>query len=92
MSLPASPVFWGVAALALGALLATCDGVRPGAAPDSQAARRAESTREMLPGTWLREYTSRDVNVRRVLRLQPDGAFLESVRGIDPADVRAVLS
>jgi len=85
MSLPASPVFWGVAALAVGALLATCDGVRPDATPDTQAARRTENTRDMLPGTWLREYTSRDVRVRRVLRLQPDGAFHEAVRGVDPA-------
>jgi hypothetical protein len=84
MSLPASPVFWGVAALALGALLATCDAVRPDAAADAPAARRAENTRELLSGTWLREYTSGDARVRRVLRLQPDGEFRESVRGVDP--------
>ena len=85
MSLPASPVFWGVAALALGALLATCDAVRPGATADAPAARRAETTRDLLSGTCLREYTSRDVRVRRVLSLQPDGAFREAVRGVDPA-------
>ena len=85
MSLPASPVLWGVAALALAALLASVEGARPGAAADANTARRAEDTRELLPGTWLREYTARDVRVRRILTLAPGGAFRESVRAIDSA-------
>jgi hypothetical protein len=85
MSLPASPVLWGVAALALAGLLAAVEGARPGAGADANTARRAEDTRELLPGTWLREYTARDVRVRRVLTLAPGGAFRESVRAVDPA-------
>jgi hypothetical protein len=85
MSWPAARVLWGAAALAAGVLLATCNAVQPGSAPDTAAERRAEEVRDLLPGTWLREYTSQDVRVRRVLRLQRDGAFHEAVRGVDPA-------
>jgi hypothetical protein len=85
MSLPASPVLWGVAALALAGLLASIEASRPGAAAEATTERRAEDTRELLPGTWLREYTARDVRVRRILTLAPGGAFRESVRAIDSA-------
>jgi hypothetical protein len=85
MSLPASPVLWGVAALALAGLLASIEAARPGAAAEATTERRAEDTRELLPGTWLREYTARDVRVRRILTLAPGGAFRESVRAIDSA-------
>ena len=85
MSLPAAPVLWGVAALALAGLLASIEASRPGASAEATTERRAEDTRELLPGTWLREYTARDVRVRRILTLAPGGAFRESVRAIDSA-------
>ena len=85
MSLPDSPVLWGVAALALAGLLAAVEASRPGTAAEASTERRAEDTRELLPGTWLREYTARDVRVRRILTLAPGGAFRESVRAIDSA-------
>ena len=85
MSLPDSPVLWGVAALALAGLLAAVEASRPGTAAEASTERRAEDTRELLPGTWLREYTERDVRVRRILTLAPGGAFRESVRAVDPA-------
>ncbi|HEX2544985.1 MAG TPA: hypothetical protein VHL79_08915, partial [Ramlibacter sp.] len=45
-------------------------------APDVQA----EDTRVQLQGTWLREYSERGVQVRRVLALEPGGDFHETVR------------
>jgi hypothetical protein len=85
MSWPAARVLWGAAALGVGALLATCNAIRPASTAETAAERRAEEVRDLLPGTWLREYTSQDVRVRRVLRLERDGAFHEAVRGVDPA-------
>jgi hypothetical protein len=40
---------------------------------------------DLLRGTWLREYAEGSVQVRRVLELEPDGAFRESVRIAEPA-------
>ena len=74
-----SPLPFGASlALALGALtmlVSHCGEPLPAA--DDPAAR--------LPGTWLREYQVQDVKVRRVLRLEPGGAFQEAVRAVDGA-------
>ena len=55
-------------------LLSTC-----GDALRSQDLQAADG-RVQLQGTWLREYTERGVQVRRLLALQPDGDFRENVR------------
>lgn len=47
-------------------------------APDPQA--DAESVRQRLVGTWLREYEQDGTRVRRVLVLQDDGKFTETYR------------
>jgi hypothetical protein len=80
-----SPAVWGLAALALGALMAAVDATQPSVDPDPHQRRSAQDTRELLEGTWLREYTSNGVRVRRVLVLEPGGAFREAVRGVDAA-------
>ena len=45
----------------------------------------AADRQDLLRGTWLREYSEGEVQVRRVLDLEPDGAFRESVRIDDGA-------
>jgi hypothetical protein len=40
----------------------------------------AADRQDLLRGTWLREYSDDGVQVRRVLELEPGGAFHESVR------------
>jgi hypothetical protein len=77
------PLAGALAALALAALLAQCT-----AAPDSGAAGPAarfdaQQTAELLPGTWLREYAEQGVQVRRLLTLEPRGAFREVARVTD---------
>jgi hypothetical protein len=54
-------------------------------ASDWQAALRttpdaAQDDAERLQGTWLREYSDQGTTVRRVLELEPGGAFHEAVR------------
>lgn len=80
-----SPVLWALCALALGALL--FDGAAPPgeAGSGAQATRSTQETEELLQGTWLREYSAQDVQVRRVLTLVPGGTFRESVRAVDAA-------
>jgi hypothetical protein len=73
---------WGLAALALGGLLALQDGARPGAGPGILA-RNASDVQDMLQGAWLREYTADGVKVRRVLTLDANGTFQERVRAVD---------
>ena len=68
-------------ALLLGALLAQCAG------PPGEGTRGlsfdAEQTAELLPGTWLREYAEKDVQVRRLLMLDAKGAFREVAQVTD---------
>ncbi|RYF40580.1 MAG: hypothetical protein EOO25_12235 [Comamonadaceae bacterium] len=45
----------------------------------------ARATQQRLVGTWLREFQEDGVRVRRVLVLQADGHFGETVRIIDAA-------
>lgn len=76
----ATPV---LAALTLAALLmlsSTWDG--PAAAVPTAAGIEGttEEIRELLQGTWVREYSGEGARVRRVLSLEPAGAFRESAR------------
>jgi hypothetical protein len=79
------PVLWALSALALGALLFNCATPPPDEPAGSQLTRTAQETEELLQGTWLREYSAQDVQVRRVLTLAPGGTFRESVRAVDAA-------
>ena len=72
------PVAGAVGVLALGAVLAQC-----APAPDSGLAFNAEETADLLPGTWLREYGEKGVQVRRLLTLEPRGSFHEVARVTD---------
>jgi hypothetical protein len=54
-------------------------------AGDAGLSRAALDTAELLRGHWLREYSQDGVRVRRLLDLQPDGAFHETVRVVDAA-------
>jgi hypothetical protein len=53
--------------------------------PDAGLSPAALATAEKLRGSWLRDYTEDGVRVRRVLELDPDGAFHEKVRVVDAA-------
>ena len=66
-----------VAALALGALLAQCASPPDSGETGPGLVFSTDQTAEMLPGTWLREYGEKDVRVRRLLTLEPQGAFRE---------------
>jgi hypothetical protein len=61
------------ALLALGVFLCGCEGPQPADAE------------QQLYGTWLRELDDRGVHSRRILVLQADGVFHESVRIVDAA-------
>lgn len=67
--------FAAAAVLGLGLLLAGCE-------PSPQDASD-ESVRERLVGHWLRDYDEGALHVRRLLVLQSDGQFRESVRAVD---------
>lgn len=82
MSRLRAPLTWGLAALALGGLFAIQDGIRPGAGP-GVLARSAGDVQDLLQGTWLREYAADGIQVRRVLSLDANGTFQESVRAVD---------
>lgn len=71
-------------ALALGAGLATC--AQPperAVAMDAGVQYGADEIADLLPGTWLREYTEEGVQVRRLLTLDPRGEFREVSRVTD---------
>ncbi|NML44226.1 hypothetical protein HHL11_10730 [Ramlibacter sp. G-1-2-2] len=44
-----------------------------------------EDDGELLQGTWLREYSDQGTTIRRVLDLEPSGAFHEAVRVVQPS-------
>ncbi len=72
-------------ALAGLALLGGCD--RPGPATPSHeaAANQPETVEERLQGSWLREDQAGGIQARRILVLEADGDFRESVRITDAA-------
>jgi hypothetical protein len=76
MPLTFLPARCAPALLALGMLLGGCD------APSAES---EQETAQKLHGTWLRETSDDAVRARRILVLQPDGAFRESVRIVDAA-------
>jgi hypothetical protein len=67
--------FAAAAVLGLGMLLAGCEPASHDASDDS--------VRERLVGHWLRDYDEGKLHVRRLLVLQSDGQFRESVRAVD---------
>jgi hypothetical protein len=74
------------ALLSLAALLCGCEGPPadgPDPAPASAVAESPEDTEQKLAGTWLREFKENGIGSRRILVLQPDGVFRESVRIVD---------
>ena len=73
---------WLLPLVGLGALTWALDSWLPATATRSPAALDRQ---DQLRGTWLREYSEGGVQVRRVLELDPHGAFRESVRIAEPA-------
>ena len=71
---------WLLPLVGLGALAWTLHTWLPATATLSSAALDRQ---DLLRGTWLREYSEDGVRVRRVLELEPGGAFHESVRIAD---------
>jgi len=74
-----------MAALALGALLAQCANPPDSGESGPNVAYDRQEVAELLPGTWLREYGEQGVQVRRLLTLEPKGAFHEVARVTDPS-------
>ena len=74
------PVAAALAALVLGAALAQCAGPPDSGESGPALSFNAEETADLLPGTWLREYSEKDVEVRRLLTLEPKGGFREVAR------------
>ena len=70
------PARRGAALLVVALLLGGCDVL---------VAEGELETAEKLHGTWLRESDDAQVRARRILVLQPDGAFHEKVRIVDNA-------
>lgn len=71
------------AALALGALVIGVQASHPALGAATSMSATAEDTRDLLDGTWLREYQDDGVKVRHVLTLDPHGTFREAGRVID---------
>ncbi len=67
--------FAAAAVLGMGLCLAACE--------PSQLGANDDPTRERLVGYWLRDYDEGTQHVRRLLVLQADGQFRESVRAVD---------
>ena len=65
------------------AVLWTCDLSLRASAVGAMQEAAAEETEDLLQGTWLREYTVLNTRARRVLVLEADGQFRESVRAVD---------
>lgn len=67
------------AAAVLGMLVAGCEPSQQ----DRSDGASGESVRERLVGHWLRDYDEGSQHIRRLLVLQSDGQFRESVRAVD---------
>ena len=72
-----------LAAVALGVLASQCTSTPDSGAQAAGLSFSTEQTAELLPGTWLREYAEQGVRVRRLLTLEPKGAFHEEARVTD---------
>lgn len=62
------------ALVAAGLLLAACD---------APLVDGGQDTEQQLHGTWLRESNDASIHARRILVLQPDGVFHETVRIVE---------
>ncbi len=82
----AAPVTWAIALLALLSLGAALSRLAdpPDRGESGPAVSYAKEAGELLPGTWLREYTEEGVEVRRVLVLDAKGDFREVSRVVEP--------
>ena len=86
--MPAGPGIkvWLPLAVAAGALLSIWRAPSPGVAAGVEvmsASGYVGDPEAMLPGTWLRETQADGITTRRLLTLEPDHTFRESVRVID---------
>lgn len=72
-----------LAAVAVGLAMAAHSPHESPAAADAR--RSADDTTDLLRGTWLRDYTVRGTHVRRVMHLDADGRFHETVRVVEPS-------
>jgi hypothetical protein len=72
------------AALAVGALATRCTSPPDSGESGPHGAFNAQQTAELLPGTWLREYGDKGMQVRRLLTLEGQGGFREVARVTDP--------
>jgi hypothetical protein len=82
---------WLFALLAFAVLLSTFDGTLSGGPAAAPSAAGVEDTRQALQGTWLRETTADGMTARRVLVLDRDGKFNETVRVTDAAGLVRVF-
>lgn len=73
------------ALLALAAALGGCDLTTPGAASGDAAAVHRETVEARLQGSWVRQDERKGIRSRRILVLEPGGAFRETVRVTDLA-------
>lgn len=73
------------AVLVLGAVLGRCTSPPDSGETGPGLSFSAEQTAELLPGTWLREYGEKGVQVRRLLRLDAKGGFRETAKVTDPS-------
>lgn len=71
-------------ALALGAFIAQCSNPPDSGESGPGAAFDQSEAAELLPGTWLREYEERGMQVRRLLALDAQGGFREFSRVTEP--------
>ncbi|MDB5743203.1 MAG: hypothetical protein JWR68_1518 [Polaromonas sp.] len=81
MLMPMPPL--AVAPVMLCLALSACGDTAPIAADTNMSRYSQEEVQEHLAGTWLREYSEKGIQARRILVLSPDGAFLETVRITD---------
>jgi hypothetical protein len=71
-------------ALVLGAFIAQCSNPPDSGESGPAAAFNQSEAADLLPGTWLREYTEQGMQVRRLLTLDAHGGFHEVSRVTEP--------
>jgi hypothetical protein len=62
------------------AVLSGCD-----AGTSGESAQAQEDVQQQLAGAWLRDYSEQGIHARRLLLLDADGSFRETVRVVDAA-------
>lgn len=81
--MPTSHRRWCIALGLASLLLAACNNTATSAATGSPTDSPDDAVRQLLPGTWLRDYTENGIRARRILVLEPEGKFRELVRIVD---------